>query len=124
MNEINQHKTTIFKIGGSILKNLEDLSHTISQLKELFKNNFFENLIIITGGGSYANFIRFADLKLNLGEELSHWLAILAMDFNARKLHEKYNLKLIDNFEELQKLVKNVRQMLIFAPFNYLFTKD
>ncbi|GAI77890.1 unnamed protein product, partial [marine sediment metagenome] len=52
-------KNIIVKIGGKILENSESIESTISQLKGiLHRNSLISKIIIIPGGGSYANFIR------------------------------------------------------------------
>jgi len=98
-----QHNKAVFKIGGKILENSKNLECTISQLKKLYEDNTLQKIIIIPGGGSYANFIRSLDKKLVLGDDLAHWMAIFSMDYNGK------DLKLL---------------FPIFLPYNYLKKKD
>ncbi|MFX1394040.1 MAG: hypothetical protein ACFFAH_10740 [Promethearchaeota archaeon] len=117
-----RYNTIIVKIGGKILEDPEDLGSTISQLKHLLDKNSVQKIIIITGGGSYANFIRVIDQKLNIGNDLAHWMAVYAMNHNGKLLSEKYSfIKLFDDFTELQL---STELFSIFLPFNYLYKFD
>ena len=120
-------QTIIVKIGGKILEDKENLQSTIAQLRELLKKKIVQNVLIIPGGGSLANFVRKIDAKLNIGDDLSHWMAILAMDYNGMELSKKISsIDYINDFKLLQQLIneKQKRQILIFGPFNYLYKED
>ena len=118
----------IVKIGGKILEHPENLDATLIQFKEIvFERKLLHNIIIISGGGSYANFIRKIDAKLNIGDDLAHWMAILAMEYNGIKLSEKYSeIQYINNFEVLYELLKSgkKRHIIVFGPYNLLHSKD
>jgi len=112
----------VFKIGGKILENSKSLECTISQLKKLYEDNTLQKIIIISGGGSYANFIRSIDKKLVLGDDLAHWTAIFSMDYNGKDLNRKFpDFECIDDFEKIQRAK---RIFCIFLPYNYLRKKD
>jgi len=119
----------LVKIGGKILENQNDLFFTINQLRTLvLKKKILNKVIIITGGGSYANFIRLIDKKLNIGDDLAHWEAILAMDWNSIKLHTHFpEIPLFLQLSELSDYLKKnskERQMLIFQSFSFLYKED
>lgn len=119
----------LVKIGGSILENQNAISSTILQLdKLLHKGKRCKNFIIITGGGSFANFVRYIDNKLNIGNDLAHWEAILSMDLNAEGLHKQFpSTSICDNFSGLTKKMNensSKHHLLIFKTFNYLYKKD
>ncbi len=112
----------IFKIGGKILENSQNLNNTISQLYQLLQENIIKKIIIIPGGGSYANFIRELDKELKIGDTMAHWMAIYAMDYNGKIIGKQYpNIKLTDDFEELKK---NDNMIYLFLTFKYLKELD
>jgi len=116
------YKSAVFKIGGKILENSKNLEFTVSQLKKLYNDNILQKIIIIPGGGSYANFIRNIDKKLLLGENLAHWMAVFSMDYNGKELNKIYpDLECINDFKKIQR-VSNI--FCIFLPYNYLRKKD
>jgi len=112
------YSTSIFKIGGKILENYENIKSTISQLTQLYEKNVFNKIILVPGGGSYANFIREMQTTLNLDEDLAHWMGILSMDYNGKKLFKRFkNLDLTDDFKVLREFKKG---FYLFLPFMYL----
>jgi hypothetical protein len=122
-------QTILVKIGGKIIENKNNLSSTIDQLKTLvFKKKILNKVIIITGGGSCANFIRFIDNKLDIGNDLAHWEAILSMDWNSLQLHSQFpKITLFSRFSEVFDFLKNnkkKRRIILFQSFSFLYTED
>lgn len=116
------HKTIICKLGGKILEKPENIKSTISQLSQLYTRKVFTRLILIPGGGSKADFVRFLHKKLKFNEDLAHWMAILSMDFNGRVLSKNFpNLSLLD---DLKELIKSEEGCYIFLPYKFLKEND
>ncbi|MFX1260348.1 MAG: hypothetical protein ACFFAN_21060 [Promethearchaeota archaeon] len=112
----------IVKIGGKILENSEDLKATLTQFKELLSQKRIQKIIIIPGGGSYANFVRKLDLKLNVEDDLVHWMAILAMDQNGIFLSQQY--KEIDCIKNIDDLKNSNCDISVFLPYEFLSQND
>jgi len=85
-----KYKEAVFKIGGKILENSNNIESTFSQLAQLFEKEILQKIIIIPGGGSFANFVRSLDEVLNIGDDLAHWIAIYSMNYNGIILNRKY----------------------------------
>ncbi|MFX1379565.1 MAG: hypothetical protein ACFFA4_10775 [Promethearchaeota archaeon] len=118
MNE----KVAVFKIGGKILDNFENLQFTISQLAQLYEENLIDKIILIPGGGSFANFIRKIYSELKFTEEIAHWMGIISMNYNGLELNKKYpNLEVIENFDRLKEISKI---FCIFLPYEYIKEND
>jgi aspartokinase-like uncharacterized kinase len=116
------HKTALFKIGGKILEDLDNLDSTISQLKHLFNEKLIQNIVIIPGGGSFANFIRKVYGELKFTEELAHWMGIISMNYNGLELHKKFpDLFVVEDFNKLKKLNDS---FCLFLPFQFLKNSD
>ena len=64
----------VIKIGGSLYNspNLVEWLNTLSECKT-------QNIIIVPGGGPFADRVREVDSKFNLDQELAHNMAVLAM---------------------------------------------
>lgn len=102
-----QYNQAIFKIGGQILENSKNIESTISQLTQLYEENILQKILLIPGGGSYANFIRRIDEELMLGDDLAHWMAIYSMNYNGIELNRKYpKLECIGELEKFQDAKK------------------
>ncbi|NVM44730.1 MAG: hypothetical protein HWN79_07420 [Candidatus Lokiarchaeota archaeon] len=117
-----QNTQAIFKIGGNILENSKNIESTITQLTRLYEENILQRIILIPGGGSYANFIRKLDEELKLGDDLAHWMAIYSMNYNGIELNRRYpELELI---EDLKAFQDSKKIFCIFLPYNYLRKND
>lgn len=67
---------TVVKIGGSLGQN-HTLRGLMSKLVELGRKY---KMIIVPGGGAFANAIREYELRFGLNPDAGHWMAVLAMD--------------------------------------------
>ena len=117
-----EYTRVIFKIGGKILENFEDLNSTISQLTKLYNNGQIQKIILIPGGGSLANFIRKVYGELKFTEELGHWMGVISMNYNGIELGKKFpDLNTIEDINRLRKLDKGI---CIFLPYQFLKESD
>lgn len=117
-----KYKEAIFKIGGKILENSNNIKSTFSQLTQLFEKEILQKIIVIPGGGTLANFVRSLDDILEIGDDLAHWIAIYSMNYNGIILNRKYpNLESIDKLKTFQ----DAKQMFcIFLPYSFLREDD
>ncbi len=112
------YNNVIFKIGGKILENFEDLNSTISQLTQLYDKGSVKKIILIPGGGTLANFIRKVYSELKFTEDLGHWMGVMSMNYNGIELGKKFpELDVIENVNRLKKLD---RSFSIFLPYRFL----
>ena len=117
-----QYKEAVFKIGGKILENSNNIKSTISQLTQLYEEKILHKIIILPGGGSFANFVRSLDKDLHIGDDLAHWIAIYSMNYNGIILKRKYPD--LETIEEL-KTFQDAKQMFcIFLPYSFLREDD
>ena len=115
-------KEALFKIGGKILENSNNIKSTFSQLAQLFEKEILQKIIVIPGGGSIANFVRSLDEVLQIGDDLAHWIAIYSMNYNGIILNRKY-----PDLESIEKLktFQDAKQMFcIFLPYSFLREDD
>jgi len=67
----------VVKIGGSLSERPPALRRLMRTLAVLARG---ETLVIVPGGGPFADEVRRADRRFALGDSPAHWMAILAMD--------------------------------------------
>ncbi|MFW9879583.1 MAG: hypothetical protein ACFFG0_41435 [Candidatus Thorarchaeota archaeon] len=115
-------KTALFKIGGTILEDFENLNSTIAQFSQLFEKDVIQKIILIPGGGSFANFIRKVYSELKFTDELAHWMSIISMNYNGMGLSKKFPK--LDVFEDYIKLTKPGKIFCIFLPYQFLKEND
>ncbi len=117
-----KYKEAVFKIGGKILENSNNIKSTFSQLAQLFEKEILQKIMVIPGGGSLANFVRNLDDALQIGDDLAHWSAIYSMNYNGIMLNRRY-----PNLESIEKLktFQDAKQMFcIFLPYSFLREDD
>jgi aspartokinase-like uncharacterized kinase len=115
-------KIAVFKIGGKILDDFENLKSSITQLNQLYEEKVLDKIILIPGGGSFANFIRKIYSELKFTEEIAHWMGIISMNYNGLELNKKFpNLPVI---EDIINLKEKKKLFCIFLPYEFLKDND
>ena len=113
---------TVLKIGGSLAadpKNLKDLLQTITGTK-LADNS---SIIILPGGGPFADAVREFQNSLDLSEDAAHWMAILGQDQYGLFLSDiSPNAKVIEIPEQL--LDTSNYGVNIILPYRFLRMRD
>lgn len=75
MVRIQESEHYVVKLGGSLMEHAQKIGDIL--------RNSGRNITIVPGGGVFADFIR----KLELDDESSHWMAVLAMEQYGYYLH-------------------------------------
>ena len=68
---------TVVKVGGSLLGNVSQLDTALAVLARLSRER---RLVVVPGGGPFADAVREIDRRLELTPTAAHWMAVLAMD--------------------------------------------
>lgn len=69
-------RVTVIKVGGSLQKS-KKLNELCIQLGRIGENH---RILIVPGGGIFADAVRACEREFNLGQDNAHWMAILAMN--------------------------------------------
>ena len=67
----------VIKIGGGLLASVQDLTDVLSGVARLSRSR---RLLIVAGGGPFADVVRELDRRVGIPDDAAHWMAILAMD--------------------------------------------
>jgi len=111
---------TIVKIGGSLALNPQKLRNLCCTLYDISKTR---KIIIVPGGGEFADAVRALDKRFALSTYVSHQMAILAMDQYGYVLSDLIpNSCIIDNFGKI-KTTFDSEKIPIFLPSKY-FAKN
>jgi probable H4MPT-linked C1 transfer pathway protein len=73
----------VIKVGGGLLEHVEHLDRVLNAIGEAARAH---RVVIVPGGGPFADAVRHADGLLGLGADAAHWMAILGMDQHAHLL--------------------------------------
>ena len=118
----------VIKVGGSLIREAPEL---INRLVEEFGSGSQEtapheenpermpfSILIVPGGGVFADAVREADKRFGLGEDAAHWMAVLGMEQYAFYLQDKSNAMGTDLIKEYLPGVS------ILFPYRLLKTED
>jgi 5-(aminomethyl)-3-furanmethanol phosphate kinase len=79
----SRRSVTVIKIGGSLARIPDALGRVCSAVGEIARD---WPVVVVPGGGPFADAIREFDRTYGLSDEVAHWMAVLAMDQYAEVL--------------------------------------
>jgi aspartokinase-like uncharacterized kinase len=68
--------TSVIKIGGSLAR-VDGFDRLLAEISRACRG---VSLLIVPGGGTFADAVRDVDRRLGLADDAAHWMAVLAMD--------------------------------------------
>jgi (4-(4-[2-(gamma-L-glutamylamino)ethyl]phenoxymethyl)furan-2-yl)methanamine synthase len=71
---------TVLKLGGSVLAHPQHFESTLKTIEEIARGG---GVLVVPGGGLFADAVREADRRFRPGDSAAHWMAVLAMDQHA-----------------------------------------
>ncbi|MEM3586746.1 MAG: hypothetical protein QXO71_05415 [Candidatus Jordarchaeaceae archaeon] len=110
----------VIKVGGSLSRNKSTLKSLFNELAAISRNH---KLLVIPGGGVFADFVRRIYHKFNISDDAAHWMAILAMDQMAFLFSEFHpNVKIVSSIEEAMQINRGFIPVL--TPSRIMFDSD
>ena len=110
----------VIKIGGSLAENPPLLKELCNRLSSFSKKH---NLVIVPGGGKFADVVRDYDQEYALSAVAAHEMAILGMDQFGLMLSEIIpKSRTTYSIEEAERFSKS-RQLTVFLPARIMFRK-
>lgn len=110
----------VIKVGGSLSGSRLILRKLFEELAAVSKNH---KLLVIPGGGPFADMVRRIYRKFKISDNVAHWMAILAMDqmgFFFSDFHP--NIRVVDKIEEASKISRGLIPVL--TPSRIMFDSD
>ena len=77
---------TVVKVGGGLLADAAALDAALATLADACGSC---RLLVVPGGGPFADVVRAVDRRIGLSDTSAHWMAIVAMDQYAQVLAER-----------------------------------
>lgn len=109
---------TVIKIGGSLAIYPEKLKILCSMLSAASKKH---NILVVPGGGEFADVVRVVDKRFNLSDSVSHKMAILGMDQYGFLLSDLIADSHIVNQLESVRNVFDLNELPVFLPSKFMF---
>lgn len=111
----------VVKVGGSLAAEPEKLRLLCAQLSEAFKTC---KLLLVPGGGEFADAVRSADRRFSLSPEVAHRMAILGMDqYGLLLSHFTPNCVPVSSFDAVTQTLDSGK-LPIFLSADLMFSCD
>ena len=112
---------TVVKIGGGLLAHEGSLDALLNVLADVARD---EPLLIIPGGGPFADAVRDQDARLTLTDDAAHWMAVLGMDQYAHLIVSRMpRAVLVTDATEISAALASQR-IPVLAPYAWLRRAD
>ncbi len=110
----------VVKVGGSLLS----AGMTRSLVEALSEVALAHPLVVVPGGGPFADAVRQVSKRHGPGDSASHWMAILAMDQHAHLLAAMSSRAELCIAPEQCLRIRDARRLVVLAPYAWLRAAD
>jgi aspartokinase-like uncharacterized kinase len=111
----------VVKIGGSLLALGDSLPRTLAALERVAATR---SILIVPGGGPFADVVRIASTNHDIGDDDAHWMAILGMEQFAILLAARLrSAELVHRRGEIARAFAR-RRIPVLAPYRWLREAD
>ncbi len=112
---------TVVKVGGSLASHPKELRNLCAKLSEASQTH---RVIVVPGGGEFADTVKNLDNRFSLSDAVSHRMAILGMDQYGLLLSDLVpHSCAIDELDDAQKIL-DLGKLPVFLPSNFLLSRD
>ncbi len=112
--------TIVVKIGGSLAR-VADFDRALAEIARACRG---ASLLIVPGGGPFADAVREVDRRLGLSDESAHWMAVLAMDQYAHLIVSRMPAAtLVFNTPGMMAALETAR-IPVLAPYQWMRDAD
>jgi aspartokinase-like uncharacterized kinase len=112
---------TVIKVGGALLASPVAWAWAIAELDRLPRDG---RLLVVPGGGPFADAVRGVDRAVGLGDSAAHWAAIIGMDQFAYVLADRLAAAVvIDDVDQVAGAAAAGR-LAVLAPSRWLRAAD
>ena len=110
----------VVKVGGSLLAR-DDLASLVASLSEAAASS---RIVVVPGGGPFADAVRSVTERHDPGDSASHWMAILAMDQYAYVLADRISGAVVVEEPGDIREVLSAGKIPIIAPARWMRSAD
>ena len=111
----------VIKVGGGLLEHVEHLDGVLAAIAEVTRH---QRVVVVPGGGPFADAVRDADGRVGLGDDAAHWMAILGMDQYGHLLASRLRGAVVASSREEINSTLRRGQIPVFAPSRWLSSVD
>jgi 5-(aminomethyl)-3-furanmethanol phosphate kinase len=111
----------VVKIGGGLLARTRALERVTRELPLAARRG---RLLVVPGGGPFADAVRHADRSVGLSDDAAHWMAVLGMEQYAHLLASRIaTARLVERHAEIAAALDE-RCLPVLAPYRWLREAD
>lgn len=111
----------VIKVGGALLEHVAHLERVVAAISAVSRAL---RVVVVPGGGPFADAVRRVDERLALGDEEAHWMAVLGMDQYAHLLAARIESGIVVSSREQIGTSHRSGQIPVLAPSAWLKTAD
>ena len=112
---------TVVKVGGGLLGRAGALD-LVAQALTAFRQS--RRVLVLPGGGPFADAVRQMFKRVKIGEDAAHWMAVLGMDQYAHALAARIpGATLVDDQQGITEVLQSAR-LPVLAPYRWLRAVD
>jgi aspartokinase-like uncharacterized kinase len=111
----------VVKIGGSLLRDPERLHEVLEAVAEARQESA---LLVVPGGGPFADAVRAIDRRIGLTDDAAHWMAILSMDQFAHLLSSRLRGATLVSTPAESLAALGAGALPVLAPYRWLLDAD
>jgi probable H4MPT-linked C1 transfer pathway protein len=112
---------TVVKLGGGVLAHPEHFAIALRSIENVARA---ETLVIVPGGGPFADAVRHADEQFRLEHSTAHWMAVLAMDQHAHLIAARLSRGMIVSTAAEAAAAIDAGSIPVLAPYRWLRDAD
>jgi aspartokinase-like uncharacterized kinase len=113
---------TVVKVGGALLDRSDAVDSVVRSLVSAAARG--GRILVVPGGGPFADTVRAVDSRLGLEPSVAHWMAVLAMEQYAHLLASRARgCRLVRSAEEAAAALAAF-ELPVLAPYRWLRSRD
>ena len=119
--QADNHVDLVIKVGGGLLATPAHLDRVLASIGEIAQTH---RVLVVPGGGPFADIVREVDRGIGLGDAAAHWMAVLAMDQYAHLLASRLHSGIVISDREQICPARHQGRIPILAPSRWLTRDD
>jgi probable H4MPT-linked C1 transfer pathway protein len=116
----NSSVDMVIKVGGGLLQHVAHLDRVLAAIVDVAR---VRRVVVVPGGGPFADTVRHVDERLGLGDDTAHWMAVMAMNQYASLLAARIN-GAVTATPAVIEMAHRRGQVPVLAPLSWLRTAD
>jgi aspartokinase-like uncharacterized kinase len=111
----------VVKVGGALLAHAKDFETVLAMIVAAGRER---RLLVVPGGGPFADAVRDVDRRLHLSAAAAHWMAVLAMDQYAHLIADRLAGGIVVVDRQAIETALEARRVPVLAPFRWMREAD